>query len=160
MALEDQTEADIGFGTTLWMHDGLTPGAYVEVMVELRDINPPAISAGVVEATHHKSPGRFRQRISGLRDTAEVQVVGHVVRNDTAIKALRDKVGARGYSGFQIRIPPTTEGGADGETHEFNALATGFEQTSPLEDVMLWTLTLTPSGPVTVTQTPVAGGGG
>lgn len=155
MALEDQTEADIGFGTTLWMHDGLTPGAFVEVMVELRDVNPPAISAGVVEATHHKSPGRFRQRISTLRDTAEVAIQGHVVRNAPAIAALRAKVGARGYTGWQVRIPPTEEGGDDGEIHEFNALATGFEQTSPLEDVMLWTLTLTPSGPVTVTAGPV-----
>lgn len=156
MALVDQTEADIGFGTTLWMGNGATPQVFTEVMVELVDVNPPEITAGVTEATHHKSPGRFRQRIATLRDTSETQIQGHVVRNDVAVASLRAKVGAKAHTTYQVRIPPTEEVGARGEIHEFDALATGFAQTSPLEDVMMWTLTLTPSGPVTVTAGPVA----
>lgn len=150
-----ETEADIGFGTSLWMGNGATPEVFTEVMVELTDINPPGISAGVIEATHHKSPGRFRERISGLRDTNEVTYNGHLVRNDAAIATLRGKVGQRARTTWQVRIPETEEGAEDGEIHEFKALATGFDQATPLEGVMTWDLTLTPSGPVTVTAGPV-----
>lgn len=150
-----QTEADIGFGTSLWMGNGATPEVFTEVMVELTDVNPPEITAGTTDATHHKAPGRFRQRIATLRDTSEVPISGHLVRNDPAIASLRAKVGARGYTSYQIRIPPTEVGGDDGEIHEFAALATGFAQTSPLEDRMMWTLTLQPSGGVDVSAGPV-----
>lgn len=155
MALEGQTEADIGFGTTLWMGDNADPQVFVEVLVELVDVNPPEITGGTTEATHHKSPGRFRQRIATLRDTSETQLQGHIVRNSAAVASLRAKVGSKAHTTYQVRIPPTEEGGEDGETHEFDALATAFAQTSPLEDVMMWTLTLTPSGPVRVFETPV-----
>lgn len=148
-----ETEADIGFGTTLWMGNGATPEVFTEVMVELNDVNPPAISAGTTEATHHKSPGRFRERISTLRDTGEITITGHLVRNDPAIATLRGKVGQRARTNYQIRIPETEEDAGDGETHAFSALATNFEPTTPLEEVMTWALTLQPSGPVTVSVT-------
>lgn len=151
-----ETEADIGFGTSLWMGNGAEPEVFTEVMVELIDINPPAISGGTTEATHHKSPSRHRERIATLRDTAEVPIQGHLVRNDAAIASLRAKVGAKAKTTYQIRIPETEVGAEDGEIHAFRALAINFEPATPLEDRMTWTLTLQPSGPVTVTAGPVA----
>lgn len=151
-----ETEADIGFGTALWMGDGVTPTeGFTEVMVELIDINPPAISAGTTEATHHKSPSRHRERIKTLLDTGEVVIQGHLVRNDTAIASLRAKVASKAKTTWQIRIPESEVDAEDGEIHAFRALAIGFEMATPLEDRMTWTLTLQPSGPVTVTEGPV-----
>lgn len=150
----DNTEADIGFGTSLWMGNGAEPPVFTEVAAEITDIAPPGISADVVEATHHKSPGRFKERIAALRDSKAVNITFNYVRGSTAIASLRAKVGAKARTQWQVRIPPTEEGGADGETHQFLAYATDFTPTTPLAEVMSGALTLTPSGPVAVSVTP------
>ena len=65
-------DADIGFGIEVerWDKTLATP-AFVAIG-QLIDVTPPGLSRDTTEATHHQSPGRFREYLSALRDAGEV----------------------------------------------------------------------------------------
>lgn len=62
--MADESEATLGYGIAVLM-DG------VEI-AELTDVNGPGFKRDAVEVTHHKSPGRWREFIKGLKDGGEV----------------------------------------------------------------------------------------
>lgn len=63
-------DTDIGFGTEFQRGTGVGPVIYTTVG-EVIDITLPELTRDTKEATHYKSPERYREYIGGLRDGGE-----------------------------------------------------------------------------------------
>lgn len=64
------TESRIGWGGELHVSTDLTEANLVEI-AEVRDVSFPSTEADEHEVTHLKSPDRYKEFISGLRDGGE-----------------------------------------------------------------------------------------
>jgi hypothetical protein len=64
------TEARIGWGGELWLATDNTEATLTE-LAEVRNVGFPQIEVDEHEVTHLKSPDRFKEYISGLKDGGE-----------------------------------------------------------------------------------------
>lgn len=75
------TVADIGFNASFGI-EGSTPGTYVEV-AEVVGVTPPGVTREAVEATHLKSPDRYKEFIAGLKEAGEASLTLNFVPSAT-----------------------------------------------------------------------------
>jgi hypothetical protein len=76
------TKALIGKGAVYAIHNGETPGAYVDIQ-EVADFpTMPTPTSDEDETTHHGSPGRNREFIATLIDNGELVTQLHWVPGD------------------------------------------------------------------------------
>lgn len=61
------TQAIMGTGIKLMIHDGGSPGSYDE-LAELRSLKPGNLTRDLRDVTNHGSAGGFREFINGLKD--------------------------------------------------------------------------------------------
>lgn len=83
MALSE--DGDIGYGSAVRVHDGVTPkpGGWFELGL-VNNISPPNAQTDQVERTHMKSPGRTKQFVSGLIDPGDMTIgLNYLPNNDT-----------------------------------------------------------------------------
>lgn len=133
------TNAAIGYGSIYRIFDAsLSTPALVEV-AEVINIVPPGGTADRVDATHMQSPGRRREYIAGLLDTAETTFEINWVPNSATDVLIRDLQVSGEIVQHQIEFP-------NGVTVTFDAAITGYEKTLPIDDRMTATITTAPSG--------------
>ena len=100
------TKAKIGHGSAFSLHNGLEPGALVEIS-EVTSISLPQEVVDAIEATHFKSPGAKREYIAGLIETGEGEVEMNFVAGDATDILLRAAVAARATRAYMFSIPAT-----------------------------------------------------
>ena len=129
------TNASIGYGTIFQRGDGADPETFTPVGEVINEL-PWDMTKDVVDATHHGSPNRYREKISGLRDAGEIVIeVNHVPGGTAFTDALSDFNDdvARNY---KIVWSDTSE-------LEFSGILSNLSVTSPLDDKMVASLTYT-----------------
>jgi hypothetical protein len=75
------TTADIGYNASFEI-EGDTPGTYVAV-AEVVAVTPPGVTREAVEATHLKSPDRYKEFIAGLKEAGEASLTLNFVPSAT-----------------------------------------------------------------------------
>ena len=132
------TNARIGHDTTFNLIPADSPQTPVEIG-EITNITPPNLSRDVVDATHMKSPDRWREYISALRDGGEISLELNYVpgsAGDTALHAAFDDDDAWTA---QIVFPDTSE-------WECSVFVTNIEASVPNDDKMTTSATLKVTG--------------
>ena len=66
------TNADIGYNAAFGV-EGETAETYVDI-AEVVSITPPGVTREAVEATHLKSPDRYKEFIAGLKEAGEASL--------------------------------------------------------------------------------------
>lgn len=111
---------------------------------ELVDVTPPTLTREAKDATHHGSPGKFREFIGGLRDGGEAQLTLHYpVGGLEAAGAMTDFL-ADAANDYQIVLPEPVD-----ETVSFSGLITEVGPSTPLDDKMVYTIKIKVSGAAT-----------
>lgn len=116
---------------------------------EVSDITPPSISKDVIDTTHHGSTGGVRTFVGGLVDNGEMSVTVNydpATASQTALRDLAKTANTGAVSAFKIAYNNT-----DASTLEFDGIVTGFEQSTPIDDVIKATITIKVSGQITYT---------
>ncbi len=65
------SEGSIGYGAELGVGQGDSPETFVSIPIVMT-ITPGAMTTGVVDATHLRSPNRHREKKLTIRDSAEI----------------------------------------------------------------------------------------
>lgn len=137
------TAAMIGYGTLVAVHDGGTPGTFVD-LAEIYSVTPPNQQVDQVEATHNTSPNRTREFIAGLISPGECSFEMNFIPGSQS----DDRLTELKASGQSVQIKVTFPNLV---TWQFLASITGYEPSSPTDDRMTVTVTLTVSGSTTIT---------
>ncbi|MBY6113294.1 hypothetical protein KUW09_04855 [Mameliella alba] len=132
------TDASIAYGIDFQRSDMQAAPAFTTVG-EILNVSPPSLSRDTVDATHSKSPNRFREFIAGLRDGGEVSVeIQFDPGSTTAAAAIADLETDTAID-YKIVFPDTSE-------WDFSALCTGIETDAPIDDKMVATFTYKVTG--------------
>ncbi len=119
-------DTDIGFGADFLRGVG-TPLVYTTVG-QVIDMTLPELSRDAKDATHYKSPDRWREYIGGLRDTGEVSVTVQFA-DPTDLGTLMGDLQADTPVAYRIEFPDAT-------TWSFTGLVTKAAPVVPLEERM------------------------
>lgn len=137
------TQAVNAFGTTI-TKDG------VEI-AEVTNIGGPKLARDTLEATHHKSPGMWREFIKGLKDAGEVSLDLNFMPFNTTHNAslttgiLADFADDTTVSAWVLTFPD-----AGGTQWSFDGIVTGFEPSSPFDDKLTASVTIKVTGQPTL----------
>ena len=134
------TLAGLGWGSEFHIDDAL------DVLTEISEVTslkPPMHTADTVEATHMKSPSKFREYIAGLLDGGEADVTMNLVPGSASDILCRAAVGAT--RDYKIVIPTT--GGTWEATGQ--VIVTGYDRETPIDDRMTATLNVKFTGAAT-----------
>lgn len=138
------TAAEFAQGTKLKVGDGGGPEVFT-TLAEVLDISGPSLSMETVGATSHDSPSGYTEVIAGLKSGGEVTFdIQYIPSNATHKKAaggILQDFEDRALRNFELVFPDTAS-----TTWSFAAFVTGFEPSSPVEDKITASLTLTISG--------------
>lgn len=128
------------FGTTIAM-DGVT-------IAEVTNIGGPSLARDAIDATHHTSPGAWREFIKGLKDAGEVSldiqyIPTSTTHNTTTTGLLSDFADNTTYSTWTLTFPDTT-------VWTFPGFLTAFEPSAPIDDKLTASVTIKVSGAPTL----------
>lgn len=133
------TDAMIGYNTAYAIWDAtLSTPAYVDI-AEVINVTPGASTADRIEATHMKSPNRRREYIAGLIDNGEATFEINWVPGSATDELIRQHFEAGTAANHRITFPNNV-------TVIFEAVITGYEKESPIDDRMTATITVAVSG--------------
>lgn len=136
------------FGTFLKIGDGGGTEVFTTIAMVL-DIDGPSMSAEVIEATSHSSPGAWREFIPSFLDGGEVSFdvnwIPTAATHNASTGLTRDFKN-RTKRNFQIVFP---DGGA-GTTWAFSAYVTGVSPSAPVGDKLTASFTLKITGQPTL----------
>jgi len=137
------TRAIIGYGTTVDVGDGSSPGVWTRLQ-EVTEVTPPNMEVDDVEATHFTSDNRTREYISGLIEGGEAAVgMNRIPGSATEILLMGLQT-----SGTKVAVLITWP---NGTTWQFLGLVKGYETESPIDDRMTATCTFKVGGAQTIT---------
>ena len=137
-----ETEAQIGYGTTLEIASAVIPSvSYVEV-AEVTSISPPAVSAETIDASHMKSPDKFKEYITGMKDGTNMTVDINYVPGSIGDQNIRAMQGEAKPRSVRIVWP-------NGGHEVFNAYLTNRTRAVPADGKMTSTLTFKVTGAIT-----------
>jgi len=134
------------YGSKLKLGDGATPEVFTEI-AEVMDITPPALSRDAIEVSNQQSTNGWREKIPGWRDGDEVSFnCNWLPQNATQdeVTGLLSTFTDDELHNWQILLPDAVTLVA------FAGFLTGFEPDLPLEEQGQLAITLTVSGPVTI----------
>lgn len=138
------SDAFIGYGSVLKVHDDGSPPQYVSVG-EVTDITPPSATVDQVDVTHMQSPNRRREFIDGLVDGGECSFTLNYVPNSAGDVLLRGilatPVGESRVRSIQITYP-------NGAIDTFDGNLQSYEPTLPTDDKATATVTFKVTGDV------------
>lgn len=138
------TEARIGYGTGFFLATPEAPAVYTEI-AEILSITPPSVSRDLPEATHMKSPDRWKEYIPGLRDGGEITMELNFVPDSETTQRLLEAGGELSTSKAKVIFPDATEWG-------FSCFCTEFTPQVPVDDRMTATCTFKVTGPIDTTD--------
>jgi len=140
-----ETEAMIGYGSTLEIASAVVPSvSYVEV-AEVTNIGPPGISIDTIDASHMKSPNKFKEWITGLKDGTNMTVDINYIPGTASDQAIRGMLGESSPRNCRITFP-------NGATETFAAYLTNRTRTVPNDGKMTSTLTFKVTGDIVDTD--------
>jgi predicted secreted protein len=125
------SDAQIGFGSDFKRG--------IASVGEVLSIGAPSLSRDVVDATHMKSPGRWREYEAGLKDGGEVSVEIQSKPSSAASQALVADFDNDAAESYSIEF-------SDGSSWSFDGLITGMETSDPLDDKITTTVTFKITG--------------
>lgn len=136
------TSAIIGMLATFSIGNGVDGASttYTEVAFEVTGITSPAITREAIDATHLKSPEKFREFIAGLLDTEPATITFNYNPNET--DPLYAAIIA-GKGDFRITFP-------NGVKLDFSGIPTNWKPGSPSTTTMTGEFTVKPSGKPTL----------
>ena len=123
------TAAKIGYGTTFAKGDGATPTEAWTTLAEVTGVTPPGLSRETVDATHMLSANRFREHISGMRDSGEAEIDMNFVPGGEAWDALKASYDSDAPINYKITF-------TNAATVIFPALITELTPGAPMADKM------------------------
>lgn len=135
------TDATIGWGAEFHLHNGTS-------LIELGEITAiglPSPEVSDVEATHFKSPGKYREYIAGLIEAGEGTFEMNYVPGSTTDALIRTARDARTARAYMIVIPD----GAGTWEIAGSCIVKKYEPNVPIDDRMTATLTVRFTGPAT-----------
>ncbi|MEP2782304.1 MAG: phage tail tube protein [Pseudoruegeria sp.] len=132
------TEANIGAGIHLQRSGDGIGGSYATVG-QVVDLSAPGISKDTTDATHSESPERFKEFKSAFKDGGEASVEVFFNPAAPAVTLMLGDVAGDQNGFYKVVFPDTTE-------WEFEAIATGFEPSTPIDDNMTGTFTMKLTG--------------
>lgn len=133
------SDAMIGYTTKYEIWDAsASPAAFVEI-AEVFNVTPGEASADRIDVTHHQSPGRRREYISGLIDSGEASFELNWIPGSDSDEILRDLFTSGAVVNHRITFP-------NGVTVTYEASITGFSKAVPVDDRMTATITVAVSG--------------
>ncbi len=111
-------------------------GSGLVAVLEVANITGPSIAADVIDATHHGSPNRFREFLTGLIDPGEVTFEGNFVGDATQASLLTElRNGTKAAYELEFPFNPVKK-------WSFTALVTAYETTAPIDDKVGLSVTL------------------
>lgn len=132
--------SDIGYGAMLQRETSVAD-TFEDVGVVI-EISPPGLTADTYDKTHMASPGRVREYGKALIEPGEVSVT---VQSDPSAVALSKMI--RDVADVATPVRKYRVPFGDGSTTwVFEAIATGFEPTTPLDDRQTAVFTLKVTG--------------
>ena len=136
------------FGTLLKIGDGATPTEAFTTIAEVRDISGPALGLDTEESTNHSSTGGWEESVATILRSGEVTFeinfdpVGATHDDATGlIKDMTDKT----LRNFELVFPDAAT-----TTWSFAAYVTGFEPAAPVAGKLSASVTLKPSGAMSI----------
>jgi predicted secreted protein len=136
------------YGSKLKLGDGGTPTEVFTSIAEVIDLTPPALSRDSIDVTNQDTTNGWREKIPGFRDGGEVTFnCNWLPTNAThdATTGLLSTFNDNDLHNWQIVLPDAITVVA------FAGFLTGFEPDLPLEEQGQLSITITVSGPVTIT---------
>lgn len=137
------TNARIGFGALLKRGDGLTPETFSTV-AEVVNIGAIESRLGTTDATHMESANAHMEKIPTLIESGDITCELNYLPGDTSQGLLRSDLMNRSLRNFQITIPGSSK------VASFAAYVTALGPALPHDNKMTQSLTLTPTGMVTI----------
>lgn len=135
------TQAVNAFGTVI-QRDGTE-------IAEVTNIGGPKLARDGIEATHHRSPDMWRERIKGLKDAGEVSMdlnfLPFNATHNASTGILADFADDTTISTWTLIFPDSAA-----TTWTFPAFVSGFEPAEPFDDKLTASVTLTVSGKPTL----------
>lgn len=136
-----ETQARIGYGSTVEMADLATPTAFTYI-AEVGAITPPSDSTAAEDATHMQSPNRTMEFIDGMTDPGEFSFEMNLVPGSASDLYLTAAKGKRKW--IRQTFP-------SGQQLLFVGIRTGYSKTIPVATKMSATVTFKVSGSPTMT---------
>ena len=124
------TQARIGHGTLFQIGNEASPMVYVS-LAEVTSITPPGMARDSVDASHEESPGAWREFIGGMKDGGEVSVEMNFIPGSLSTTRIIDTFSSDEALSCKIIFPD-----AAATTWTFQAICTGFEPETPMDDKM------------------------
>jgi hypothetical protein len=136
-----ETQAAIGYGTTVEVASAIVPStSYVDIG-EVTSVNPPGITIDTIEASHMKSPDKFKEYITGLKDGSDMTVNTNYVPGSAGDIAVRTMLGEDKPRNVRITFP-------NGSIETFAAYLTNRQRTVPVDGKMTCDLTFKVTGTI------------
>lgn len=137
------TNAQLGFGVQFLRGNGASPEIFTSIG-ELLEASPPSLSRGTVDGTHHGSPERYQEFISGLRDGGEVSIRIHYT--DAAYTTLLADFNDNDSVNYRVAGPSDAGVAGAGDKWTFTGFMTEVPVEMPLDDRMTIAATFKVSG--------------
>lgn len=134
-----ETEAAIGYGTTVEIASAIVPSvSYVEIG-EVTSVSPPGISIETIDASHMQSPNKFKEYITGMKDGTPMTVDINYVPGSAGDVVLRQALGEDKPRNMRVTFP-------NGSVETFAAYVTNRTRTVPADGKMVSTITFKVTG--------------
>ena len=125
----------IGLGTTLKINSNLVGG--------LTDISIPETTADIIDITSHSSSSGFKEKILGLKDTADLSFTANFIKGDVGQVYVRTNQGAS--TTFEIALP-------NGVKWTGSCILNGCSGSIPVDGKVTFTFKLAISGSVALAE--------
>ncbi len=134
------TLARSGFGTLLQRGDGATPTEGFTTIPEVGDINGPAKSLLMVDATHMESPNGYEEKIPAIKQGGDVTFPVQFIPGNATQAGLEADLEAQTKRNFRLILA--------GNTHRwsFSAYVQNIGPSYPMKDKMVQDVTLSITG--------------
>ena len=132
------TKAKIGHGAVFKRGDGETPEVFTAIG-EVVDVKIPKHSADALDGTHSTSPGKYREKIKGLRQLEEFSLELNLDSTSAEAVTIFADFASDASRTYQVAD-------VDGSTFTFAALVIGVDAGIPTGDKQVVTVDFAPTG--------------
>lgn len=146
-------------GTQLRYRTTPGSGAFDVIIANFKSTTGPTMRNEIFDTTTHNSSGVFREKTAGLVDAGDLSFAINFDPADashSAAAGLLNMFSQRIENQYQIEFPNMGAVGAPGNSYwEFSAFVTQFEVSTPIDNVLEASISLTISDEPDFTQTVV-----
>lgn len=133
-----------GFGTLLKAGNGASSETFAAI-AEVKSITGPSLSMETIEATHHQSPGNYRELLPSFLSAGTISLSVNFLPATAAQTVVTTDFAARTKRNFQLVFPDTST-----TTWSFSGYYTGFTPTADVDGILTADIEITVTGAVTI----------